>query len=144
MNETDEIKVISYKLDKVLHQQAMILALLQDVKPVQGTRWKVREIEPEWAKWAEETRPDVDWEAQYREFQDYWIGATGKKAIKTNWFSTWKNWIRRSPAKSEKSKSSWENNDIALARKARELGVEASPGETWDKLRTKVAERLRG
>ena len=130
------------KLDLILKQQTEILALLKEVKPVQGTRWIRKEIDSEWLEWAIENHAGVDVEGAYRDFQDYWEGASGKRAIKSNWFSTWKNWVRRSPQKGQQDVS-WKNNDVALARKARELNVEARAGESWDDLRRRVEQALR-
>jgi hypothetical protein len=39
--------------------------------------------------------PDVDVRAEHRVFVDYWIAQPGQKGVKTNWESTWKNWMRR-------------------------------------------------
>jgi hypothetical protein len=39
--------------------------------------------------------PDVDVRAEHKVFVDYWIAQPGQKGVKTNWESTWKNWMRR-------------------------------------------------
>lgn len=54
--------------------------------------------------------PDVDTRAEHRVFVDYWIAQPGQKGIKTNWESTWKNWMRRKqgdirPAQVKQSKA---------------------------------------
>ena len=28
-------------------------------------------------------------------FKDYWINKSGSTAVKTDWFATWRNWVRR-------------------------------------------------
>ncbi len=37
----------------------------------------------------------VDLEEITDRFTDYWRGATGKNAVKRDWVSTWRNWVRR-------------------------------------------------
>lgn len=64
-----------------------------------GTRlpddWRLPE---EWKAWALEIRPDWTPQGVVREsisFRDYWIAASGSKAVKRNWLATWRTWIRR-------------------------------------------------
>lgn len=42
--------------------------------------------------------PDVNPKAEHPTFIDYWIAQPGQKGVKTNWDSTWRNWMRRKQA----------------------------------------------
>lgn len=39
--------------------------------------------------------PDVDHKTEHATFVDYWIAQPGQRGVKTNWDSTWRNWMRR-------------------------------------------------
>ncbi len=39
-------------------------------------------------------RPDLDWKVVSDSFRDYWIAQPGAKGRKTDWFATWRNWVR--------------------------------------------------
>jgi hypothetical protein len=44
---------------------------------------------------AKKDAPNVDHRAEHATFVDYWIAQPGQKGVKTNWESTWRNWMRR-------------------------------------------------
>ena len=49
----------------------------------------------EWLSWAlREGHPEPA--VEFDRFRDYWIAQPGQKGRKTNWFATWRNWVRRS------------------------------------------------
>lgn len=54
--------------------------------------WELPDV---WRQWAEEERPDLDVRRVAAMFKDFWIGKSGKDATKTDWFATFRNWIRR-------------------------------------------------
>jgi len=63
----------------------------------------------EWQNWYFKERPNsnlTELAAILNTFKDYWIAKPGKDGTKLNWFSTWRNWVRRekefSPKKNEK------------------------------------------
>lgn len=33
--------------------------------------------------------------AELEKFRDYWAAQPGQRGVKTNWQSTWRNWVRR-------------------------------------------------
>lgn len=39
-------------------------------------------------------RPDLNWKVVAESFRDYWIAQPGVKGRKTDWFATWRNWVR--------------------------------------------------
>jgi len=66
--------------------------------PANGTRldplWT---LPAEWLEWAQGERPDQTSLAIERValvFRDHWHGKAGKEARKTDWFATWRNWVR--------------------------------------------------
>jgi hypothetical protein len=59
----------------------------------------------------EKERPDLDANFVADQFKDYWISTSGKSAIKTDWFATWRNWVRRQ----EQSKSKFKNKSSIIS-----------------------------
>jgi len=53
--------------------------------------WKPNIDEIEYCKL---NRPDLDWKVVSDSFRDYWIAQPGAKGRKTDWFATWRNWVR--------------------------------------------------
>lgn len=51
----------------------------------------------EWGKEAYELsklrNENIEWE--WDKFKDYWIGVSGKNAVKKDWRATWRNWVRK-------------------------------------------------
>lgn len=45
--------------------------------------------------WAAEKAADVDIEHEHEVFCDYWRGRAGALAVKVDWPSTWRNWMRK-------------------------------------------------
>ena len=132
------------KLDLILSELARLHARIDEIKPVQGTRWKRQEMPEEWAGIAAQLRPDVDVTEAYRDFQDYWIEATGKRAIKANWLTTWKNWIKNTKEQA-RVKATWRTNETMMIAKAKEVGIPmpVPAGWGWDRLEREIDERLR-
>jgi hypothetical protein len=55
-----------------------------------------------WGAWALQERPD--WSADHLhwvtlQFRDYWLAKAGPDARKVDWQATWRNWVRREPAR---------------------------------------------
>lgn len=49
----------------------------------------------EYLQFCEKERPDIDAMLTANTFKDYWISKSGSDATKTDWFATWRNWVRR-------------------------------------------------
>lgn len=68
---------------------------LTNVKSNRGTQlpkdWVPSIDEIEYCKL---NRPDLDWKVVSDSFRDYWIAQPGAKGRKTDWFATWRNWVR--------------------------------------------------
>ena len=73
---------------------------------------------------------DVDYRREADIFRDYWIAQAGSKGSKTNWQSTWRNWIRRA---SERIATQPARKETAIEmgkRLIRENGYEQNTGYT--------------
>jgi hypothetical protein len=80
-----EVDILNERLDALKPQQTKGTRLPDD--------W---ELPLEWGEWALGEGYKKDQILQIAaEFKDFWIAKSGKDAVKANWFSTWKNWIRR-------------------------------------------------
>ncbi len=51
---------------------------------------------PEAWAWARDRAPDLDLEAEFEQFQNYWFGESGPKARKQDWDAAWRFWVGRS------------------------------------------------
>jgi hypothetical protein len=51
------------------------------------------DFEPD-ADYAREALSDLDVEAEFARFRDYWRGKSGSGGAKSDWQATWRNWIR--------------------------------------------------
>jgi uncharacterized protein YdaU (DUF1376 family) len=56
------------------------------------------QIPVDWKQWARTERSDLDVEMEADSFKDYWSSKGGKEACKTDWYATWRNWVRRANA----------------------------------------------
>ena len=54
--------------------------------------WK---LPPEWKAWAQDKRPELNADLCAETFADYWHAKPGKDALKADWFSTCRNWVRK-------------------------------------------------
>ncbi len=68
----------------------------KDSEPrARGTRMKAGATIPEdWRQWAEREGASGIGES-WVEFVDYWVGVPGQRGVKTDWFATWRNNVRR-------------------------------------------------
>jgi uncharacterized protein YdaU (DUF1376 family) len=57
------------------------------------------ELPVEWVNWVADNRPEVNARQTFEQFKDYWIAKAGADAAKLDWFSTWRNWVRRDTAR---------------------------------------------
>jgi len=52
----------------------------------------------EWLAFCKQERPDLEPVRVFEEFKDYWCALPAGKGTKTDWFATWRNWVRRQNA----------------------------------------------
>lgn len=60
-----------------------------------GARLSLSVIPDDWLLFAKAERPDLDAQRTWEIFRDHWAGIPGQKGCKTDWFATWRNWVRR-------------------------------------------------
>jgi uncharacterized protein YdaU (DUF1376 family) len=63
-------------------------------KQPRGTRFDLSELPDDWALWCKQKRPELNLRETFEAFRDYWIAQPGSKGLKTDWFATWRNWVR--------------------------------------------------
>jgi len=56
-------------------------------------------IPEEYIKFCQTERPELNVKSVADTFKDYWISKSGSAAVKTDWFATWRNWVRRQEAR---------------------------------------------
>jgi uncharacterized protein YdaU (DUF1376 family) len=59
-----------------------------------STRFDLQELPDEWFDFCRNERQDIDPRKTFETFRDYWIAQPGSKGLKTDWFATWRNWVR--------------------------------------------------
>jgi uncharacterized protein YdaU (DUF1376 family) len=101
-----------------------------------------------WKEWAQKERPmwsEDDVHKVAETFRDHWLAKAGAQARKVDWELTWRNWVRKEPEmKGGNGKAPWWANEQATLCKAKELGIEARPGEEFHAFRDRIRQRLSG
>lgn len=64
-------------------------------KSPQGTRFEIEVIPEEWFAFCQNEKPMRDPVKIFQVFRDYWIAQPGQKGVKTDWFATFRNWVRK-------------------------------------------------
>lgn len=81
----------------------------KDSLPADAGRERGTRLPKDWAlsvEWREAARTqfaigEIEITTEANTFRDYWLSLAGAKAVKTDWFRTWLNWIRKNyPEKS--------------------------------------------
>lgn len=60
-----------------------------------GARLSISTLPDDWRDWATKERPDLNADATWQNFRDYWIAIPGTKGCKSDWLATWRCWVRR-------------------------------------------------
>lgn len=53
----------------------------------------------EWAAFCKTERKDLNPEAVFEKFKDYWTAKPGRQGTKLDWTATWRNWVREERAR---------------------------------------------
>jgi len=115
------------------------------------------ELPEEWRAWAKKDRPDLHLNTVAECFKDHWLSVSGTRALKRDWFATWRNWIRREQKVGERqfsnggSRPAWANlprDDDKLPNHASVYGlVVAKKGESYPayrmRLQAEITEKMR-
>lgn len=98
-------------------------------KADRGTRLKIETLPDEWRKWIEENAPDIEPDAFFADWHDYWIGVSGAKGTKLDWFATFRNGVRGMP--------DWKRRNFLKRKSAQRQALNSNPRD-WE--RTKPQE----
>ncbi len=74
------------------------LTLTDNVEPSakgRGSRFALTAPPDSWRTWTGEHFPTASCDRTFARFRDHWIAQPGQKGVKTDWFATWRNWLRR-------------------------------------------------
>lgn len=84
----------------------------------------------EWAEFCKAERPDLNPEAVFSKFRDYWVSKPGKAGTKLDWLATWRNWVREE--RSQKTAPMLNKNAAAFASYTTIIPQEANNGRVID------------
>lgn len=59
-----------------------------------GSRLNIETLPKDWRDFCAKDRPDLDPDAVFVRFVDYWKAQPGAKGRKLDWMATWRNWVR--------------------------------------------------
>ena len=63
-------------------------------KADRGSRLTIENLPEDWRAFVESEDADLDPDRLFQNFRDYWIGISGSKGCKCDWFATWRNYVR--------------------------------------------------
>lgn len=72
-------------------------------KTTRGTRLTIETLPEEWRAWMAKHFPKYDPDLVFAGFHDYWIGVSGAKGVKLDWFATFRNHVRGIPEWKQKN-----------------------------------------
>ena len=78
------------------HHSSTAVAVGKEVKKsARGTRLPSDLTLPaDWESFCKETRPDLNPQATFEKFRDYFVAKAGAGGTKVDWLATWRNWVR--------------------------------------------------
>lgn len=84
------------RADSLLLIPDTLLPIVSKKESNKGSRLSQDWIIPEeYIEFCKTERPELNIKSVADTFKDYWISKSGANAIKTDWFATWRNWVRR-------------------------------------------------
>lgn len=123
----------------------------QKVNPDNPDGGRATRLAPEWVlpkswgEWALKEFPG--WTPEHvrfvaDKFRDHWISQPKSKALRTDWRATWRNWCRGEPVFKKDGAGAgggaWFDTASGILAKAKEVGVEATPGESMPALKARI------
>lgn len=63
-------------------------------KADRGSRMTIENLPEDWRAFVESEDADLDPDRLFQNFRDYWLGVSGSKGCKCDWFATWRNNVR--------------------------------------------------
>lgn len=117
--------------------------IIESAKAPKAKRLDVNlELPKEWQEFCKTTRPDLNPQAVFDQFKDYWVAQGGQKGTKLDWTATWRNWVRNQRQQSittqDKPTVAWHQTLGGVMAKGKELGIQPNPGETEGQYRERL------
>jgi hypothetical protein len=97
-------------------------------KAERGSRFALTQLPDDWLSFVRKTRPDLDPQATFAMFRDYWTARPGKDGRKLDWAATWRNWVR---AQRATGKPATAEAKPAFLRDGPAPGEDTSDPERW-------------
>ncbi len=111
-------------------------------KAPKAQRLKLEELPNDWQVFCKTERPDLNPQAIWNQFKDYWIAQGGQKGTKLDWFATWRNWVRNQKSvvnyTTDKPLQKWDATFAGVMAKGKELGILPKSGETEGQYRERI------
>jgi hypothetical protein len=100
-------------------------------------------LSQEWIDVCKQLRPELNAQAIFDEFKDFWIAKPGQDGCKLDWLATWRNWVRRQNAPKsqftqDKPMIKWHQTMAGVLAKGKELGIQPNIGETEGQYRERL------
>lgn len=115
---------------------------IEVAKAPKAQRLKIEELPNDWQIFCKTERPDLNPQAIWNQFKDYWVAQGGQKGAKLDWFATWRNWVRNQKSvvnyTTDKPTQKWDASLAGVMSKGQELGILPRPGETEGQYRERV------
>lgn len=73
------------------------------VSKIIASRFSLEAIPSDWETHCRSRRSDLDPQETFDAFRDWWIAQPGGKGLKTDWFATWRTWLRNQNSKAKKN-----------------------------------------
>jgi hypothetical protein len=68
--------------------------VVEAISAKRGSRLTEESIPQAWIEFCQIKRPDLDPADTFESFKDYWTAVPGTKGSKSDWFATWRNWVK--------------------------------------------------
>lgn len=63
-------------------------------RKARGSRFALEAIPETWKAFCRKERTELDPQAVFDQFRDFWIAKPGQGGVKLDWDATWRNWVR--------------------------------------------------
>jgi hypothetical protein len=79
----------------------------------------------EWLEFCKTNRPDLNPQATFEKFRDYWTAVPGAKGRKLDWLATWRNFVRSefAPRANVPQAKAWMETSSGVRAKGAALGI---------------------
>ena len=84
-----------------------------------GTRLLLSALPDEWREFCTAERVDLQADAVFARFADYWRSQPGQRGVRVDWLATWRNWVRNERAPTARAGGSPVSKQAALEARNR-------------------------